>query len=160
MTVKTVGASSSEIRARATMSGENTRGRGGASFQVARDGMSVEYHLEAANLNDLVTMAHIHAGTADQNGPIVVWLFPGAPPGSAGVEARGRLAEGVITPDSLRGPYAGQWEQFKQDLTTGKLYVNVHTIVNPAGEIRGQVDDRGGHHEPEPGDDRGRGGRR
>ena len=33
----------------------------------------------------------------------------------------------------------GSWDDFIQALTLGQVYANVHSAVNPGGEIRGQV---------------------
>jgi hypothetical protein len=31
------------------------------------------------------------------------------------------------------------WEDFAQSLLGGQIYINVHSINNPGGEVRGQV---------------------
>ncbi|SNQ60594.1 CHRD domain protein (fragment) [Candidatus Methanoperedens nitroreducens] len=50
------------------------------------------------------------------------------------------LAEGNITQANLTGPLAGQpFSSLIDNMTNGSTYVNVHTIQNPAGEIRGQI---------------------
>jgi hypothetical protein len=75
----------------------DSRSRGNAEFQLSPDGSELSYRLIVANLQDL-HMAHIHSGTAGANGPIVVWLYPSAPPPEP-IPGRtsGVLAEGVIT---------------------------------------------------------------
>jgi hypothetical protein len=57
----------------------DTRAQGQAIFQLSRDGMTLHYKLIVANIED-VLMAHIHLAPAGENGPIVVWLYPSAPP--------------------------------------------------------------------------------
>jgi hypothetical protein len=67
------------------------------------------------------TMAHIHIGAADKNGPIIVHLTKTAdgvwsvPPGAK------------LTADQLKAYRAGE------------LYVNVHTAANKGGEVRAQL---------------------
>jgi hypothetical protein len=67
------------------------------------------------------TMAHIHLGPANQNGPIVVTLVKSSPD-------RWTVPEGTtLTPE--------QYQSFQQ----GGLYVNVHSAAHPGGEIRLQL---------------------
>ncbi len=49
----------------------------------------------------------------------------------------GQFARGTITANSLVPTVS--LDSLKNLLKNGNGYVNVHTIVNPAGEIRGQV---------------------
>ncbi len=86
-------------------------------------------------------MAHIHMGAMDENGPVVAWLFPSNPP-PVTVEGRfsGVLAAGIITAATLTGPLQNQMLQDLIDMIkAGKAYVNVHTLQNGGGEIRGQI---------------------
>jgi hypothetical protein len=118
----------------------DTLARGNAVFQVSKDGESISYKLIVANIEN-VTMAHIHYGAAGENGPVVVWLYPDAPPPQL-IEGRfdGVLAEGVITAADLVGPLAGEPLSALIDLmVAGEAYTNVHTSQFPAGEIRGQI---------------------
>lgn len=115
-----------------------------ATFQlkVASDGQSARYDLKIKNTIDDAFMAHLHLAPAGTNGPVVVWLYPhdGPPPAPpTGTDFHGRLAKDVITPDDLVGPLAGDWDGFLRALADGELYVNVHTVGNPAGEVRDQV---------------------
>ncbi len=73
-----------------------------------------------------VTAAHIHVAPAGQNGPVVFGFYP-------------RLGGG---PFDAANPIGGSLRLDGRDLLnllTGYYYVNVHTVVNPGGEIRGQV---------------------
>jgi hypothetical protein len=50
------------------------------------------------------------------------------------------LFEDDFTAADLVGPLAGQTlEDLKTKIMAGKIYVNVHTIQNRSGEIRGQI---------------------
>jgi hypothetical protein len=114
---------------------------GTATFQYRSGSGEIRYKLIVANIEN-VRMAHIHVGARGVNGPVVVWLYPDAPPAQL-IEGRfsGILAEGVITEDSLVGQLAGkELEDLLELLMSGDTYVNVHTDQYPAGEIRGQID--------------------
>jgi hypothetical protein len=116
----------------------DSRGQGQAIFHVAKDGQSIAYKLIVANIQN-VTQAHIHRGPAGANGPVVVWLYPAAPPAQLiPGRTQGILGEGTITAASLVGPLAGaSLQDLIDDLNSGNAYVNVHTSQFPGGEIRG-----------------------
>lgn len=137
-------ARSSNFRAHAQGSSEvpavETTAQGQAIFALAADGESIVYQLNVANIDD-VLMSHIHLAPAGENGPIVVWLYPSAPPPQL-IPGRtdGVLAEGVFTADDLVGPLAGmELEDLLDAIRDGGAYVNVHTSANPPGEVRGQI---------------------
>ena len=66
------------------------------------------------------TAAHIHAGAAGANGPVVIPL-------TGGPEKWSLPPSLILTDDQ----YAS--------LMAGRMYVNVHSAANPGGEIRGQI---------------------
>jgi hypothetical protein len=120
--------------------GVETLGQGQAIFQFSKDGDELYYKLILANIED-VTMAHIHVAPQGQNGPIVLWLYPDAPPPQL-IEGRfdGVLAEGTVTADDLVGPLAGgSLDDLTMAIDEGRAYVNVHTTQHPGGEIRGTI---------------------
>lgn len=128
-----------------------TQAQGQATFKWSRDGGQIDYKLIVANITN-VLMAHIHMAPAGQNGPIVVWLYPAAPP-PLSIPGRfdGVLAEGSITAANLTGPLAGATlDDLLAALRAGNAYVNVHTNDFadppntgpgdfPGGEVRGQI---------------------
>lgn len=118
-----------------------TDAQGQAVFKLSADGESLSYKLIVANIED-VLMAHIHIAPAGANGPIVVWLYPDAPPPQLiPGRTQGLLAQGVITEDDLVGPLAGEdLDALIAEIRSGNAYVNVHTSANPGGEVRGQID--------------------
>jgi len=110
-----------------------TEGKGQVVFRL--QGNSLHFRLIVNKLTD-VTMAHIHAAQAGQNGPAIVTLFavPAEDlPGLDGVSSNGILAQGDLSlnPEEL----SGLIDLFE----SGGAYVNVHTKEFPAGEVRGQV---------------------
>lgn len=132
---------------RASLSGSeeappvDTNARGQAIFQLSRDGTFLRYQLNVANINN-VLMAHIHLAPPGENGAVVAWLYPSAPPPILIPDrVSGVLAAGVITAANLVGPLAGQTlDDLIAELDAGDAYVNVHTSQFPGGEIRGQID--------------------
>jgi hypothetical protein len=121
----------------------NTRAQGQAVFQMREDGAGLAYKLIVANIEN-VHMAHIHIAPPGVNGPVIVWLYPSAPPAVL-IPGRtdGILAEGVLFDSDVRIDYNQDGVMNLQDLldaiNAGNTYVNVHTSSNPAGEVRGPI---------------------
>ena len=114
--------------------------QGQAIFQLSKDGTELSYKLIVADLENL-HMAHIHMAPAGSNGGVVTWLYPSAPPAvMLPGTTNGILAEGVIKAGDLRGALAGKPLSALIDaMSADNTYVNVHTMLFPGGEIRGQV---------------------
>jgi hypothetical protein len=117
-----------------------TTATGSASFTVSEDGSSISFEVSVNDLYD-VSMAHIHLGAAGENGPVVVWLYPDAPPAvPIPGSTTGVLSSGTITAANLVGSLADEeLSVLIAAMVAGDTYVNVHTEANPAGEIRGQI---------------------
>jgi hypothetical protein len=135
----------------------DTRAHGVAKFQLSKDGTSVSYQLNVANIQN-VTQAHIHVGPRNDTGPVVAWLYPMAGPPAAPAGAgrfNGVLAQGTLTGASLVGPLVGQpLGALLAEIHAGNAYVNVHTDDGiappssgpgdfPGGEIRNQIRNEG-----------------
>jgi len=118
-----------------------TQAQGQVKFQLR--GEALNFKLIAANI-DNVTQAHIHCGPADANGPVVAFLFGFV---AGGVDVNGILSQGSITaadviarPDSAVCPGGvADFADLIEQMESGNTYVNVHTVANPPGEIRGQI---------------------
>lgn len=80
-----------------------------------------------------VTAAHIHSGAVGVAGPIIVTLYNQPASGTI----NGVFASGSLTAANL--PAGVTLASLKTLLLSGGAYVNVHTTLNPSGEIRGQV---------------------
>lgn len=117
-----------------------TRATGQAVLKLSADGTELSYRLIVANIQD-VTQAHLHLAPAGENGDVVAFLYPSQPPAQL-IPGRssGVLATGTITTADLVGPLAGQsLGDLVDAMDSGGVYVNVHTLDNPGGEVRGQV---------------------
>ena len=133
----------------------DSQGQGQGLFKLSDDGTSIEYKLIASNI-DNVFMAHIHMNVPGQNGPIVVWLYPGTAVGVQGPLGAGRtdgvLVEGSFTAANLTGPLTGQpLSALIAAMENGNAYLNFHTNDGvaptntgpgdfPGGEIRGDIE--------------------
>lgn len=122
---------------------------GNAIFHL-EDGAALSYRLIVANIEN-VTQSHIHCGPRGVAGPVVAFLFGFV---EGGVTTNGILAEGVVTaadiiprPDSPECPGGlADFDDLLAHMRAGNAYVNVHTVQNPPGEIRGQIRPAGPKH--------------
>jgi CHRD domain len=103
--------------------------QGEVIMHVNADG-TVSYKLIVANINN-VFMAHIHVAPRGVPGPIKQWLYPVGGPPTQLLPGRtdGILAQGTFTPTP----------ELLAAIENGDAYVNVHTLLHPGGEIRGQL---------------------
>ncbi|WP_319481419.1 CHRD domain-containing protein [uncultured Draconibacterium sp.] len=130
---------------RTHLSGDNevipveTMATGQAIFQLSKDGTELSYKLIVDSIEN-VTMSHIHWAAEGENGLVVAWLYPSAPPPQLIEGYFSVLAEGVIMDSNLVGPLEGMTViDLVDQIYAGKTYVNVHTVQNPGGELRGQI---------------------
>ena len=94
-----------------------------------------------------VTQAHFHCGRPGANGPVIVFLFGFV---AGGVDVDGVLAEDTLTNADFFGvDCVGVIGRPVNNIASlafaardGLIYVNVHTVANPAGEVRGQLLER------------------
>jgi hypothetical protein len=94
-------------------------------YTIAGD--SITYTVNATNIKD-VTAGHIHFG---RKWTIVFTMFKYDPPKDEVLET------GTITADKLEGPMEGkQVSDLGFAGANGSLYMNIHTVENPNGEIR------------------------
>lgn len=97
-----------------------TNGKGLASIHWTLGQPSLDINVQLTNLSSDITGAHFHSGQPGENGPVIVDLTPLI----EGHTLRGSVD--IVTDDLL-------------NLLLGNVYLNVHTVDNPGGEIRGQV---------------------
>ena len=87
----------------------DTGAQGQATFKLSKDGESLSYKLNVANIENVI-MAHIHQGIPGVNGDIVVWTFTYAPPdwrsstrSESSAPASGPTrSSAVIVPEAIR----------------------------------------------------------
>jgi hypothetical protein len=94
------------------------------------------YVVNCYNFPSGVSVSHIHAGGPGVSGPVVVNFSPPAPASNDFAFSGTFGASDVIA----RAPQGvNSWDDLVQAIMTGHAYVNVHSQVNPSGEIRGQL---------------------
>jgi len=91
----------------------------GGTFTGTLDGTTLKWDLRFHNLSGNATAAHIHMGAKGKPGPVIV---PLCGPCKSRMSGTARLTSAQVSA-----------------LAAGKTYVNVHTVKNAAGEIRGQL---------------------
>ncbi len=143
--VSLVGVASAEAQIRnftAQLSGGNetpgvVTGAGGvATITLNTATQTVTYRVDVYNLPSGVVASHFHASGPGVAGPIVVGFTVQANL-SNDFSISGTASAADLQPRQAQG--IGSWDDFIQALTLGQIYVNVHSQVNPGGEIRGQV---------------------
>lgn len=125
--------------------GVSTSANGTFKIHIQPDLSSLTFSLTVQNGTG-VTASHMHCGRPGENGPVVI---PLSAPNPTGQDVNGVLAEGTVRSENI-DPGATQCEQLigrpvrniaslAAAAALGLIYVNVHTVANPAGEIRGQL---------------------
>jgi hypothetical protein len=110
-----------------------TTATGSATFKLLSS-TSMQYNVNVAGIVG-ATMAHIHIGVADSAGPIAVTLFTTPTPTG---QLSGTLASGSFTASGIQIPGIS-FDSLLTLMRVGRTYTNVHTVLNPSGEIRAQI---------------------
>jgi len=106
-----------------------SRGAGVVSFLHVAGQPEISTSLGALVVGS-ITGAHLHLGEVGENGPVVADVAVG---------------QGRLTAADLRGPLAGaDLDALLELMRSGGVYVDVHTLRFPDGELRGQVFGRRG----------------
>lgn len=128
----------------------STAGTGRFRAEIDAAAQEITYTLSYTGLEGTVTQAHIHFGARAQSGGISAFLCTNAGNGPAGTQAcppAPGTVTGVLGPADVIGPAgqgiaAGEFAELVAAIRAGAAYVNVHSSLYPAGEIRAQL----GHH--------------
>ncbi len=100
-----------------------TMGAGTAAVHMSADADSLVITMTVTGLSGPITGAHIHQGKRGNTGPVVLSLMEQL----NGNSLRMTLTGDQITPELIAL------------LIGGEAYVNVHTMLHPNGEVRGQL---------------------
>jgi CHRD domain-containing protein len=97
---------------------------------------TVSWNIDVFNMPSGTNNAHFHVGGPGLAGPTVVNVaFP------AGISNDFNLSGSATSANLLVRADQGirSWDDFLQALLGGQTYLNIHSVVNAGGEIRGQV---------------------
>ena len=105
--------------------GVSRKAKGGFTTTVTRSGLATQmrWRLGWFSLTSRVTAAHLHIGARGKAGAVIVFLC-----GTKKVPCKNNRG-GVTLLSAAQA----------QALEKGNIYVNIHTVKNPAGEVRGQL---------------------
>jgi hypothetical protein len=130
-----------------------TEGSGSFTAASAPDAIAYELNYDVGSVESDVQQAHLHVGNPGTNGPIVVFLCSNLP--GATVQAcqpsPGRVTGNIVAADVQAATggdppveiiAAGDLVGLQRLIEQSAVYVNVHTVNHPAGEIRGQMNPR------------------
>jgi hypothetical protein len=149
----------------------STVGSGRLKLEISKDEQSIHWDLTYQDIQATVTQAHIHAGQKGVNGGIVLWFcgttlnVPGVAntPGPAGTQVctspdghfTGTFTGADVQTVATQQFAPGELDEVIAAIRAGVAYGNVHSLISPAGEIRGQIrdDDKRGKHRGHHGHD-------
>jgi hypothetical protein len=128
---------------------------GSFSARLSDDGASIHYRLSYSGLEGSVQQAHVHFAKAGVNGGISFFLCgttgfqPAAPaPAAPTCPQSGTVEDQIVAADVIgptgQGIEAGNLAEILAAMRAGHAYANVHSTKWPGGEIRAQIDTRGG----------------
>ncbi len=113
-----------------------TQATGTATFSIDATGTRAYFKLTLSNISDVIA-SRVHEGRPGGNGSGLLILYPG--PTVEG-PLNGVIAQGYFDASVLIGSLTGKTiADFAVLLQGGRAYVNVGTVQNPQGEIRGQI---------------------
>src|SRR5688572_1163465 len=95
---------------------------------------TITFNVSVTNLLS-PTMAHIHVGSTSQDNPVFALSLLATAPATG-------LFTGVLAAGTAAGSSVVGGETFATlaaAIRSGNAYVNVHTVANPGGELRGQL---------------------
>lgn len=113
-----------------------TGAHGNAIITIDRAAQKITYRLNVYNLPSGLTASHIHVGPVGQNGP-VIFNFNISQNVSNDFAIVGELTAADLVPRAAQG--INSWDDAIFAIASGNAYANVHSAVNPGGEIRGQL---------------------
>ena len=127
---------------------------GNGSFLFDKKENTLYYAFSYYGLSGSPIMMHFHLGKAGKGGPILQTICGHPPPGSKSLgHSPNKQLSSLVCPTGSAGFITGHYhlqgnsklktslsaEQEMNDLIHGNVYINIHTCLNEAGEIRGQI---------------------
>ena len=137
-----VSAAAQVVTVRAQLHGGNENpgvvsgAHGNAVVVIDRTARTIQYTVNVYNLPTGVVASHIHVGSAQVNGPVIL-DFRVVAGTSNDFSYSGRLTEADLRANAQFG--VNSFDDAMFSIASGVTYVNVHSQANPGGEIRGQL---------------------
>jgi hypothetical protein len=121
----------------------STPATGRLTAVIDEDSQLITFKLSYDNLTGNAAVAHIHFGERHVAGGVMVFLCggggqPACPPGTSADISGSIMPTNVVGP-TAQGITAGEFAKVLAAIRSGASYANVHTVMFPLGEIRGQV---------------------
>jgi len=118
--------------------------RGSFRGEISDNGDSIDFKLSYSALQADVLFAHIHFGQRSVNGGVAAFLCGGG--GKPACPTPSGTVTGTVTAADVIGPAgqgiaSGELDELLDAIDRGVAYVNVHSVLFPGGEIRGQIRD-------------------
>lgn len=101
-------------------------GTGSMDIDYNQSTRTLNYNVTWSSLSGPVTGFHIHGSAGRGVNAGILQNFSGYPRTPSGQYRGSVLIDGVVFRE--------------EDLFAGKYYINIHTQLNPGGEIRGQIE--------------------
>jgi hypothetical protein len=111
-----------------------TTATGTSTVTINDANSSITFNVSVTNLLS-PTMAHIHVGSTSQDNPVFALSLLATAPATG-------LFTGVLAAGTAAGSSVVGGETFATlaaAIRSGNAYINVHTVANPGGELRGQL---------------------
>lgn len=109
-----------------------TTATGTASVTIDDDAQTISFAINVTGLVD-GQGAHIHVADANNAGPVALTLTTTPKPGTF----TGLFASGTAQASEVTG--GETFSTLVAKIRAGNAYVQLHTLANPGGEIRGQL---------------------
>ena len=136
----------------------HTAATGTLSLTINADN-TISYSETYSNLSSPVLFSHVHFGQPFVAGGVSFFLCggggkPACPQDTSAGPVTGTVAAADVVGPVNQGIAAGNITAIIQEIRAGFAYANVHTMISPGGEIRGQLrptdsgeDNQGGDHD-------------
>ncbi|MCC2630223.1 MAG: hypothetical protein K0S38_32 [Candidatus Paceibacter sp.] len=116
---------------------------GSGIFNVTSDTTMINYEVKVSSLSSAIIGAHLHCAPVGRNGQIVAPLNASSTMQGVG-STTGTLSGSIMATDITNAaqscnPNITTLAHLVQAMREGNIYVNIHTVNYPMGEIRGQL---------------------
>jgi hypothetical protein len=134
----------------------STVATGSFTARLSEDGKSIHYRLSYSGLEGNVQQSHVHFGKPGINGGISFFLCgttgfqpPAGTPAPPTCPQSGTVEDDITAADVIgptgQGIEVGNLAEILAAMRAGHAYANVHSTKWPGGEIRAQLENKGGH---------------